>query len=81
LIWRDATVAGWSDWHSLHGVSVDTDHSDVLSAVRTLARADATAVQFGIVAHPVDAPDYTLSVLFMSFETAVAPNRDLATTC
>jgi len=52
----------------------------VLTAVRTLARDDATAVQFGIIAHPADAPDYTLRVLYMSHETPASPDRGLAAT-
>jgi|KBSSwiStaDraftv2_1062776.scaffolds.fasta_scaffold50889_4 hypothetical protein len=80
LVWRDATAEGWSEWHSLRDVSMDADHSDVLTAVRTLARDDATAVQFGIVAHPADAPDYTLRVLYMSHETPASPDRGLAAT-
>jgi hypothetical protein len=78
LIWRDATASGWSDWHSLRRISVDARHADILTAVRALARTDATAVQFAIVAHPADAPDYTLRVVFMSLETPAAPDRDFA---
>jgi hypothetical protein len=75
LVWREATVHGWSKWRALSAVAPSADYTTVLSAVRVNATPDATAVQFATVVHPADAPDYTLRVLFMS---AVREPRDLA---
>jgi hypothetical protein len=66
LVWREATVSGWSGWRDLTAVVPSADYAGVLAAVRSNASPDATAVQFATVAHPSDAPDYTLRVLFMS---------------
>ena len=66
LVWREARVGGWSDWHELTALAPSADYTSVLSAVRASATPDATAVQFASVVQPADAPDYTLRVLFMS---------------
>jgi len=66
LVWREATVRGWSEWREVPGVAASADYSTVLAAVRANASPDATAVQYATAAHPSDAPDYTLRVLFMS---------------
>jgi hypothetical protein len=66
LVWREATIRGWSEWRELSEVAPSADYSTGLAAVRSNASTDATAVQYATVAHPSDAPDYTLRVLFMS---------------
>jgi hypothetical protein len=66
LVWREATVGGWSEWHQLTAVAPSADYTGVLAAVRAKASPDATAVQFANVVRPADAPDFTLRVLFMS---------------
>jgi len=66
LVWREARVSGWSEWHELTAIGPTADYTSVLSAVRASASPDATAVQFASVVQPADAPDYTLRVLFMS---------------
>jgi hypothetical protein len=78
LIWRQAGPSGWSDWLALKDIPASADYSFVLGAVRARAAGDATAVQFASVAHPADAPDYTLRVLFMSNERPATPDRDVA---
>jgi hypothetical protein len=40
--------------------------------------AMATAVQFAVIAHPDDAPDYTIQVLFMSDVRELSLGRALA---
>jgi hypothetical protein len=73
LVWREARVGGWSEWHELTAIGPPADYTSVLSAVRANASPAATAVQFASVVQPADAPDYTLRVLFMS---AVREPRD-----
>ena len=66
LVWREATIHGWSEWRALNAVAPSADYTTVLSAVRVNATPDATAVQFATVVQPADAPAYTLRVLFLS---------------
>ncbi|MET0451115.1 MAG: hypothetical protein ABW137_04705 [Mycobacterium sp.] len=66
FVWREASASGWSEWVELEDVSPTADYADVLSAVRDEAHPGTTAVQFALVVAPVDAPDYTLRVIFMS---------------
>jgi hypothetical protein len=80
LLWREATVSGWSQWHELTDVAPSAEYAGVLETVRVNASADATAVQFASVVQPVDAPDFTLRVLFMSAVREAAGDRDFATT-
>ena len=66
VVWREATDRGWSDWTEMDDVSASVSYDAMLATARERATAAATAVQFAVVAHPDDAPDYTLRVLFMS---------------
>jgi len=66
VVWREATERGWSEWNEMDDVSAAVSHDAMLAAARDRATAAATTVQFAVVAHPDDAPDYTLRVLFMS---------------
>jgi hypothetical protein len=80
LVWREATAAGWSEWRDLVGVAPSTDYAGVVAAVRAQAGPHATAVQFASIVHPVDAPDYTVRVLFVSAVWEAAPDRASAPT-
>jgi hypothetical protein len=66
VVWREASEHGWSQWIDLDEVAASAGYDAMLEEVRVRASADAAAVQFAVVAHPDDAPDYTLRVLFMS---------------
>jgi hypothetical protein len=66
VVWREAGVGGWSDWHELADADPSDDYDRVLAAVRANANPGATAVQFATVVQAPGAPAYTLRVLFLS---------------
>jgi hypothetical protein len=66
VVWREATGRGWSEWIRLDGVSATDGYDAMLAAARDRTGATATAVQFAIVVHPDDAPEYTLRATFVS---------------
>jgi hypothetical protein len=37
LVWREARVSGWSEWHELTAIGPTADYTSVLSAVRASA--------------------------------------------
>ena len=78
VVWRETAGRGWSDWSELVGVSPKTTHDSIFGTVCDLAHATATAVQFAVIAHPDDAPDYTVQVLFMSDAREPSSIRALA---
>lgn len=66
VVWREATEHGWTEWSGLPSVPSTVGYDAMLDAVRERAAATSSAVQFAVVAHPADDPEYTLRVLFMS---------------
>lgn len=80
VVWREAATHAWTDWTELQDVSPSASYDVMLAAVREHAATTSTAVQFAVVAHPADAPDYTLRVLFMSEVRERFARRDLALT-
>lgn len=79
VVWREATERGWSEWIRLDGVSATDGYDAMLAAAREHAGATATAVQFAIVVHPDDAPDYTLRATFVSAVREPVAGRELLT--
>jgi hypothetical protein len=79
VVWREATARGWSEWIRLDGVSATDGYDAMLAAARDRTAATATAVQFAIVVHPDDAPDYTLRATFVSAVREPVGGRDLLT--
>lgn len=78
VVWREATLRGWSTWADLPTMPTSGGYDEMLAAVREHATATATAVQFAVVAHPAGAPDYTLRVLFLSAVREQFAARDVA---
>jgi hypothetical protein len=79
VVWREATERGWSEWIRLDGVSAADGYDAMLAGARDHADATATAVQFAIVVHPDDGPDYTLRATFVSAVREPLGGRDLLT--
>ena len=77
VVWRQATEHGWSEWIKLDGVSATDGYDAMLAGARHCAFPTATAVQFAIVVHPVDAPDYTLRATFVSAVREPVAGRDI----
>lgn len=80
VVWRESTNDEWTEWTELDGVAASSGYDAMLSEVRRRASSTASAVQFGIVVQPGDAPDYTLRVLFMSAVRERSSDRVLTST-
>ena len=78
VVWRQVTEHGWSEWIRLDGVSATDGYDAMLAGARARACPSATAVQFAIVVHPVDAPDYTLRATFVSAVREPVAGRDIS---
>jgi hypothetical protein len=80
VVWRETAGLGWSEWRQLVDVSSTATHDSMFASVCVRAHATATAVQFAVIAHPDDAPDYTIRVLFMSDVREPSSGRALVST-
>ena len=80
VVWRETAGPGWSEWSELIDVRSNATYDSIFATVSGLAHPAATAVQFAVIAHPDDAPDYTIQVLFMSDVREPVGDRDLMPT-